>query len=31
VRIGLSSAVVEDSQHKHQQTIRLEEPPQGSF
>jgi len=29
VRIGLSSAVIEDTQHKNQQTIRLEEPPQG--
>jgi hypothetical protein len=29
VRIGLSSAVIEDTEHKNQQTIRLEEPPQG--
>jgi len=29
IRISLSSAVVEDTQHKNQQTIRLEEPPAG--
>ncbi|MFN7922466.1 MAG: hypothetical protein U0Q16_20345 [Bryobacteraceae bacterium] len=29
IRIGLNSAVVEDTQHSNQQTIRLEEPPQG--
>jgi hypothetical protein len=27
VRIGVNSAVVEDTQHSHQQTLRLEEQP----
>jgi hypothetical protein len=27
IRIGVNSAVVEDTQHKHQQTLQLEEPP----
>jgi len=26
VRIGVNSAVVEDIEHKHQQTLALEEP-----
>ena len=29
IRIGLNSAVVEDIDHKHQQTLTLEEPQQG--
>ncbi|MGH9674991.1 MAG: hypothetical protein ACRD44_17600 [Bryobacteraceae bacterium] len=28
VRIGVNSVVVEDTQHKHEQTLVLEEPPQ---
>lgn len=27
IRIGVSSAVLEDTQHKHQQTIQMEQPP----
>lgn len=30
VRIGLNSAIVEDTEHKHQQTLPLEEPPASS-